>query len=105
MAPVFESTPAKDLSDVSAFLKNPPETTPYKQRSLAITDTPSSLPPLPPSPETSILDRSFIQRSLVPTERVDGLAIILKQRQEAAVRSINQVVFHTRTVSSPGVSI
>lgn len=80
MAPVFESTPVKDLSDVSAFLKNPPETTPYKQRALAITDTPTSLPPLPLSPETSILDRSFIQRSLVPSERVDGLAIILKQR-------------------------
>ncbi|KAE9393977.1 hypothetical protein BT96DRAFT_923798 [Gymnopus androsaceus JB14] len=99
MVPLYESTPAKDLSDVSAFLKHP-ETSPNKRTSLAILATPSSSPPLPTSPETSMVDQSFIQRNIVPAERVDGLAQVVRRKQDEAVRTTNQVLFNARAFLS-----
>lgn len=53
---VLEATPAKDLTDVSAYLKQPispaqstPNQTPHRAE---VTTSPSRLPPLPPSPSS-----------------------------------------------------
>ncbi|CAA7261927.1 unnamed protein product [Cyclocybe aegerita] len=59
--PIKESTPVKDLRDVSTFLKHPIspfDSTPSQSpRQVADPVTPSSLPPLPPSPVKSIIER------------------------------------------------
>ncbi|KAH9477029.1 hypothetical protein JR316_0010945 [Psilocybe cubensis] len=58
--PIKEATPPKDLRDVSTFLKHPfspAETTPAKSPRQIDLTTPSSLPPLPPSPAKSIIER------------------------------------------------
>ena len=58
LEPVVEATPAKDLTDVSAYLKqpiSPPQSTPKQTpRRAEVTTSPSSLPPLPPSPSSDI---------------------------------------------------
>ncbi|KIK54595.1 hypothetical protein GYMLUDRAFT_76934 [Collybiopsis luxurians FD-317 M1] len=107
MEPLYESTPAKDLSDVSAFLKNPVDNaspSPHKRRitrsSLAIADTPSSLPPLPDSPETStIVDQSVVNRTIIeriPTPRMSGMLQAVKQKQAVAIHNTNKALFNTR---------
>ncbi|KAF5376096.1 hypothetical protein D9615_007756 [Tricholomella constricta] len=60
LEPVRESTPHKDLRDVSMLLKHPispSDSTPNQSPGrYAIATTPSSLPPLPPSPVKSLID-------------------------------------------------
>ncbi|KAF8154062.1 Rft protein-domain-containing protein [Crassisporium funariophilum] len=54
-----ESTPNNDLRDVSMFLKrpfSPVESTPNQSQRHIDATTPSSLPPLPPSPTKSLID-------------------------------------------------
>ncbi|KAF8064105.1 Rft protein-domain-containing protein [Lyophyllum atratum] len=57
--PVRESTPNNDLRDVSMFLKHPAspfESTPNQSPLQDVVITPSSLPPLPPSPAKSLME-------------------------------------------------
>ncbi|KAG5340633.1 hypothetical protein C0989_000990 [Termitomyces sp. Mn162] len=58
--PVRELTPINDLRDISMFLKNPAspyDETPEQSPQQAVAITPSSSPPLPPSPIKSIVQR------------------------------------------------
>jgi hypothetical protein len=59
MEVITETTPAKDARDVSKVLKSSTIfDSPVREKALVtIPTTPSSLPPLPPSPERSILSR------------------------------------------------
>jgi hypothetical protein len=59
MEVIAEATPVKDARDVSKVLKSSTIfDSPVRENALAtIPTTPSSLPPLPPSPERSILSR------------------------------------------------
>lgn len=77
LEPVRESTPNNELRDVSMFLKNPIspfDSTPDQSPRQAIADTPSSLPPLPPSPV-----KSMIEYISVPPQ-VEALAAEIKKR-------------------------
>ncbi|KAF5392093.1 hypothetical protein D9757_003354 [Collybiopsis confluens] len=117
MDPVYESTPAKDLSDVSAFLKNPANdaspSSPYKRRmtrsSLAIAGTPSSLPPLPDSPDTStMVDRSLVDRTIIEpitVPRVSSMLQAVKRKQATAIHNTNQALFNARTFLSNSTTI
>ncbi|KAJ7623415.1 hypothetical protein FB45DRAFT_925593 [Roridomyces roridus] len=84
LSPVRESTPIENLRDVSAYLKSNPFSP----------ATPSSLPPLPDSPERSMevvhADRSIIDH--LPLSRPDvGLVVQrLKENEEIALRSANE---------------
>lgn len=115
LGPVYESTPVKDLSDVSAFLKNPPlspsesdgRASPSRRRttrsSLAITDAPHNIPPSPTSPETSsIVDQSLFDRTIIehiPTPRFGSMLQVVKRKQEAVTQSAHKTLYSARTVS------
>ncbi|KAJ4484373.1 hypothetical protein C8J55DRAFT_559519 [Lentinula edodes] len=116
LGPVYESTPVKDLSDVSAFLKNPPlspsssdgRAFPSRRRttrsSLAITDAPHNIPPSPTSPEaSSIVDQSLFDRTIIehiPTPRFGSMLQVVKRKQEAVTQSAHKTLYNTRTVLS-----
>ncbi|KAJ3891895.1 hypothetical protein GG344DRAFT_46356 [Lentinula edodes] len=116
LGPVYESTPVKDLSDVSAFLKNPllspsesaGRASPSRRRttrsSLAITDAPHNIPPSPISPETSsIVDRSLFDRTIIehiPTPRFDSMLQVVKRKQEAVTQSAHKTLYNARTLLS-----
>jgi hypothetical protein len=97
--PVRESTPVADLRDVSTFLKNPfspandsNHGSPSSQRELGLV-TPSSLPPLPPSPSRSILEH--ISRH----PDVDVLVETLRRKEEVVLRGGNEMFIAFRAVS------
>ncbi|KAJ3916757.1 hypothetical protein F5877DRAFT_80576 [Lentinula edodes] len=116
LGPVYESTPVKDLSDVSAFLKNPPlspsesdgRASPSRRRttrsSLAITDAPHNIPPSPTSPETSsIVDQSLFDRTIIehiPTPRFGSMLQVVKRKQEAVAQSTHKTLYNARTLLS-----
>ncbi|KAJ4500650.1 hypothetical protein C8R41DRAFT_899741 [Lentinula lateritia] len=116
LGPVYESTPVKDLSDVSAFLKNPPlspsesdgRASPSRRRttrsSLAITDAPHNIPPSPTSPETSsIVDQSLFDRTIIehiPTPRFGSMLQVVKRKQEAVTQSAHKTLYSARTLLS-----
>ncbi|KJA17153.1 hypothetical protein HYPSUDRAFT_46682 [Hypholoma sublateritium FD-334 SS-4] len=52
--PVVEATPVRDMRDISVFLKHPFSPAPSPRPAVDL-GTPSSLPPLPPSPAKSII--------------------------------------------------
>ncbi|KAJ3862671.1 hypothetical protein EV359DRAFT_44674 [Lentinula novae-zelandiae] len=116
LGPVYESTPVKDLSDVSAFLKNPPlspsesdgRASPSRRRttrsSLAITDAPHNIPLSPTSPETSsIVDQSLFDRTIIehiPTPRFGSMLQVVKRKQEAVTQSAHKTLYNARTLLS-----
>ncbi|KAJ3813128.1 hypothetical protein F5876DRAFT_35868 [Lentinula aff. lateritia] len=116
LEPVYESTPVKDLSDVSALLKNPPlspsesdgRASPSRRRttrsSFAITDTPCNIHPSPPSPDTSsnvdqrLFDRTIIEH--IPIPRFGSMLQVVKRKQEAVTQSAHKTLYNTRTLLS-----
>ncbi|KAK7441732.1 hypothetical protein VKT23_016395 [Stygiomarasmius scandens] len=111
LEPVFESTPVKDMRDVSMFLKNPrtPDDEDYVEEYIETSPaqapvTPSSLPPLPESPETSALvDRSAMDRSIIdhiPRPQVQGIVQAMKRHEEAVLQSSNEMFINLRAFLS-----
>ncbi|KAJ3796481.1 hypothetical protein GGU11DRAFT_809753 [Lentinula aff. detonsa] len=110
MVPIHESTPAKDLSDVSAFLKNPP-TSPSEteqssspnrrmitRSSLAIADIATDIPP---SAETgTAVDQSLLDRTITSAPPVNSLLQILKRKQKAVAYRANKSLYLTRSFLS-----
>ena len=100
--PIRESTPVADLHDVSTFLKNPfspaddssstNHGSPSSQRELGLV-TPSSLPPLPPSPSRSILEH--ISRR----PDVDVIVETLRRKEEIVLQNGNEMFVAFRAVS------
>lgn len=93
--PIREQTPQKDMRDVSMFLKNPisPIFTPtHSPGQQPMTSTPSSLPPLPPSP-----DRSMIEHFTGPPD-VGQIVQTFRQHEHAAVRGGSDMFVQFRTV-------
>ncbi|THU97881.1 hypothetical protein K435DRAFT_721335 [Dendrothele bispora CBS 962.96] len=125
LEPVFESTPVKDLRDVSMFLKNPEtpddeayvesyvETSPTVRQPLSETpETPSSLPPLPESPESpetgALVNRSTFDRSIIdhiPRPQVRGIVQAMKRHEEAVLQSSNEMFINLRAFLSSSRNI
>ncbi len=100
LEPVPEATPAKDLRDVSAYLKHPispVESTPNKSpRRAEVPASPisaSSLPPLPPSPASPT-------KSLIETVKTaaDASAIVQNVKQYDVRRTIQESLVALRAV-------
>ncbi|KAF9460475.1 hypothetical protein BDZ94DRAFT_1265994 [Collybia nuda] len=83
--PVRESTPVSDLRDVSMFLKRPtsPITSTPNQSPRQFDDTtPSSLPPLPPSPSASLIEHIRVSPSTnVITEQIKQSDMLQNSRE------------------------
>jgi len=92
--PVRESTPVKDLRDVSMYLKHtisPINSTPNQSPRTIDVTTSSSLPPLPPSPSRSSIEQppkmSAVNVTMPPIPRHD---IIQSSREHLAdVRAVS----------------
>ncbi|KAJ7584907.1 hypothetical protein C8J56DRAFT_1027401 [Mycena floridula] len=92
MEPIGESTPAKDLRDVSMYLKN----SPLDKSPVSFTlGTPSSLPPLPPSPA----DRSIIDHLPRPPD-VDTIVQSFKHHEEVIVQNGSEMLVLSRVFLS-----
>jgi len=98
------------MRDVSMFLKNPrtPDDEDYVEEYIETSPaqapvTPSSLPPLPESPETSALvDKSMMERSIIdhiPRPQVQGIVQAMKRHEEAVLQSSNEMFINLRAVS------
>ncbi|KAF9005258.1 hypothetical protein BDQ17DRAFT_1424386 [Cyathus striatus] len=101
--PVRESTPVKDLRDVSTFLKHPfspLDSTPGGESHHAVEadgevpPTPSSLPPLPPSPAKSLVER------LPQAADVSAVVEQFKSRQEIILEDVIELWVSLRTFLS-----
>ncbi|KAF5352949.1 hypothetical protein D9758_007894 [Tetrapyrgos nigripes] len=113
LEPVAESTPVKDMRDVSFFLKNPQtpddedDVETYVEplssaRRVPSPGTPSSLPPLPPSVETSmVVDRSIIDHiPRPPSLRMQEIVQAMKRKEEAVMQSSQEMLISTRSFLS-----
>ena len=92
--PIRESTPVKDLRDVSMFLKHPltpMESSPSSRQIDAI--TPSSLPPLPPSPSPA---KSLISHLPNASE----IKAVVQSRQQEIIQNGNELLTAIRIVNS-----
>jgi hypothetical protein len=91
----INETPTKDLRDVSTFLKRPfsPITSTPNQSPRALDAiTPSSLPPLPPSPSKSIIDH---------LPKVGDVKAAVQQFQpQEVLQNGNELLIALRTVST-----
>ncbi|KAG5636987.1 hypothetical protein H0H81_006193 [Sphagnurus paluster] len=90
LEPVRESTPNNQTRDVSTFLKDPPSSpfkiaTPNQSPRQAIVATPSSLPPLPPSPVKSIIERLTVPLSAPPN--MEALTAKIKETEKDVMRN------------------
>ncbi|KAJ3727784.1 hypothetical protein C8R42DRAFT_717225 [Lentinula raphanica] len=111
----YEATPAKDLSDVSAFLKNPmpspsekgSQSSPNRRSlrstrsSFVIADT--AVDESPDEETDSAADQSLPDQIIVKREspqRVSSMLQIVKRKQEVVVHKANQTFFQTRTFLS-----
>ncbi|KAF8966970.1 hypothetical protein BDZ97DRAFT_1806136 [Flammula alnicola] len=93
--PIKETTPVKDLRDVSTFLKHPfspLESTPNQSSRQVDVTTPSSLPPLPPSPAKSIVDN-------LP-KAADVKAAVQQFRQQQVLQNGNELLIALRVFLS-----
>jgi hypothetical protein len=91
----IKETPTKDLRDVSTFLKrpfSPNDSTPNQSPRQLDAITPSSLPPFPPSPTKSIIDR-------FPKVAEVKAAVQQFQRQEV-LQNGNELLIALRIVST-----
>lgn len=91
--PIRESTPVNDLRDVSKFLKDP--LTPmgsssYRSSPQIDPITPSSLPPLPPSPAKSLI-------SHLP--KASELKAVVQCKQQEIIQKANEFLSATRIVT------
>jgi hypothetical protein len=92
--PIRESTPVKDLRDVSMFLKDPltPMGGSPNQSSRQIDAiTPSSLPPLPLSPAEAFI-------SHLP--KASELKAVVQSRQQEIIKNGNELLATIRIVNS-----
>jgi len=96
--PIKESTPPKDLRDVSTFLKHPPfsppESTPTNSPRPADVETPSSLPPPPPSPIKAIIEHMPSMPS--PSKMKD----VVKVKQQEVMDNGYELLASLRLVSN-----
>lgn len=87
--PIRESTPVADLRDVSTFLKRPmspiTSTPTHSPRDFDDT-TPSSLPPLPPSPSMSLVERVPIPSGVEMVVQQIKQADMLQNSRETLIR-------------------
>lgn len=93
--PIRESTPAKDLRDVSRFLKEPltpMEGSPDRPSRQIDVTTPSSLPPLPhSSPAKSLI-------SHLP--KASELKAVVQCRQQEIIQNGNELLVAIRIVNT-----
>ena len=87
--PIRESTPVKDLRDVSKFLKEPLEDSPDRPSHLIDPITPSSLPPLPPSTAKSLI-------SHLP--KASDLNAVIQSKQQEIIQNGNELLAAIRIV-------
>nr|GAT55075.1 predicted protein [Mycena chlorophos] len=96
---IRESTPVNDAGTVSAYLK----------QNAFSPATPSSLPPLPESPNTSLevfhADRSIIDRLPLSRTDVSNAVQSLKVREEHALRAANEGIIAFRAALSDSKNI
>ena len=96
---IRESTPVNDPHEVSVLLKNNPISPNVNSHftnvgsAVSQSGTPSSLPPLPPSPTRSIL-------SVIPHPRVDNIVGMVKEQEEIVLQNTGDLVVSLRSVSS-----
>lgn len=95
--PVRESTPVTDLRDVSMYLKHPIspiQSTPNQSPRPVDVTTPSSLPPLPPSPFRSSAEQApEIPAVNVPIPQISRRDIIQGSREHLAdLRTVSATV-------------
>ena len=91
--PIRESTPVKDLRDVSKFLKEPltpMEDSPDRPSRQIEPVTPSSLPPLPPSTAISLSHLSNLKAS--------DINAVIQSRQQEIIQNGNEVLAAIRIV-------
>ncbi|KAK1224981.1 hypothetical protein PQX77_012084 [Marasmius sp. AFHP31] len=109
--PVAESTPVKDLREVSTFLKNPIlENEEEEEEEEAVDDdgdegiSLSNLPPLPPSADTStILEKSVVEKSVVVVEKQLDPAVVVDE--DALVVASNELILKSRSYLSNSLNI
>ncbi|KAJ8074893.1 hypothetical protein AAF712_015574 [Marasmius tenuissimus] len=108
--PVAESTPVKDLREVSTFLKNPileGEEDEEEEEEEAIDDegiSLSNLPPLPPSADTStVLEKSVVEKSIVVVEQQLQPAVVVDE--DALVVASNELILKSRSYLSNSLNI